>query len=195
MSQVFKEDGTVVPVTLLEVGPCVVAQVKTKEKEGYQALQLGFGKKKKITKPLREHLKGLEWTPRYLCEFRTDVSLENLPQRGEVLHLQDVFKVGDKVVVWGISKGKGFAGVVKRWGFADGPKTHGQTDKLRAPGSIGAQGVGRVVKGKKMPGRMGGARITVKGLEVIEVEEKNNVMKVKGAVPGNRGGLVVIKKE
>lgn len=174
MSQVFDEQGRVTPVTILEVGPCKIVQIKN---NGVIA-QIGFGEKK--------------GRPRYLKEV-TAVSKEI--EEGKVVSISEVFKSGDKVIVTGISKGKGFAGVVKRWGFAGGPATHGQSDRLRAPGSIGTQSKGRVWKGKKMAGRMGGEKVTVKGLEIVEVDEKNNLVKVKGAIPGARNSVVLVRKQ
>ena len=184
MTQIFKEDGTVVPVTVLSVGPCVVTQVKTREKDGYRAVQLGLGAKKG---------RAGKTVPRYVREVRDGGGAK--VKVGEVIKLEDVFSTGDLVTVSGISKGKGFAGVVKRWGFHGGPKTHGQSDRHRAPGSIGDQRTARVYKGKRMAGRMGGEKVTVKGLEVMELDVEKHLMKVKGAVPGNRGGLVVIRKQ
>src|SRR4030043_2092826 len=193
MSQTFVE-GTRVPVTWITVGPCVVTQIKNPDTDGYWAVQLGFGKKeiRNITKPLQGHLRGVtqeKKAPRFLREIR----LEDKPDLkvGDVLKLVDVFKVGDLVTVTGISKGKGFAGVVKRWHFAGGPRTHGQSDRLRAPGSIG-QGTtpGRVYKGKKRAGRMGQDRVCIKNLVVVSVED--NTLAVSGPVPGNAGGLLLI---
>ncbi len=197
MSQAFVE-GTRVPVSLIKVGPCIVTQVKKKEKDGYWAVQIGFGEKKikNVTKPLQGHLKGAikdKKAPRFLRE----VKLEEEPKlkQGDVISVSDVFKKGDLVAVTGISKGKGFQGVVKRWGFAGGPRTHGQSDRLRAPGSIG-QGTtpGRVWKGKKMPGRMGGAKITIQNLVVVKVGPDKNEIALSGPVPGNPKGLLMIKK-
>ena len=197
MSQVFKEDGTLAPVTVLEVGPCVVTQVKNEAKEGYISLQLGFGhqKPKKLKKSLWGHLKNIRSKPVTLREFRI-VKIEEGLTVGKELQVTDVFAVGNKVQVMGVSKGKGFAGVVKRHGFHGGPKTHGQSDRHRAPGSIGGRtDPGRVYRGKKMSGHMGHERITVKGLEVIAIDKQNNQMKVKGAVPGYRGSILTITKE
>jgi len=188
MSQRFDEEGSVTPVTLLEAGPCKVTQVKTKEKDGYEAVQIGFGLKKKNNKPLAGHLKDLE-NFRDLVEFKVDKIAEYV--RGQEISLANFVK-GDKVVITGVSKGKGFAGVVKRHHFHGHPKTHGHKDQLRMPGSIGAGGVQRVFKGVRMGGRMGGEQITIKNLKVVEVDSQNNIIALKGAVPGARGALVLI---
>ena len=191
MTQVFKGDN-VIPVTLIESGPNFVVQVKTKEKDGYVAVQLGFGakKEKNIKKPQRGHLKDLG-NFRWLKEFRIDSLADGL-KRGDEVKLTD-FKSGDKVNVIAVSKGKGFQGVVKRHGFHGGPKSHGQKDRHRAPGSIGASWPQHVIKGMRMAGRMGGDKITVKNLEVVEVDKENNLIAIKGAVPGRKGTLVMIK--
>ncbi len=197
MSHTFVGD-TRVPVTWLKVGPCVVTQVKTRDKDGYFAVQIGFAEKKLKTtsKPLLGHLKNVlknGLVPRYLREVRLN-DKPNL-KVGDVVKLEDIFKEGDLVRLTGTSKGKGFAGVVKRWGFSGGPRTHGQSDRERAPGSIG-QGTtpGRVWKGKKMAGRMGNKRVTVKNLTVVEVDKENSLIAVSGSVPGKPGELIVIKK-
>jgi large subunit ribosomal protein L3 len=198
MSQAFIE-GTRIPVTKVAVGPCVVTHIKTKDTDGYWAVQLGYGEKKikNITKPLKGHLKGAidkeKSAPRFIKEVKTDEKPEF--KKGDLIKITDVFKKGDVVSVTGVSKGKGFAGVVKRWSFAGGPKTHGQSDRWRAPGSIG-QGTtpGRVRKGKKMPGRMGGDTIYVKNLIVADVDSQKGELAVSGPVPGIPGGLLVVKK-
>lgn len=202
MSQTFVGD-TRVPVTYVEVGPCLVTGIKTKEKDGYWAVQIGFGEKKlgKTTKPMRGHLKsaiknlpkGKKILPRYLVEVKVDKEPE--VKIGDVVKVSDVFKKGDLVSVTGIAKGKGFAGVIKRWGFGGGPRTHGQSDRQRAPGSIG-QGTtpGRVHKGKKMPGRMGVGRITVKNLLVVAINSEENKIGLSGPIPGNRNGLITVKR-
>lgn len=197
MGQTFVED-TRVPITWVKVGPCVVTQIKKVEHDGYWGIQLGFGEKKtkNVTKPLQGHLRGVikeNKAPRFLREIRVD----NDPnfKVGDVISFSDIFKKGDEIAVTGISKGKGFAGVVKRWKFAGGPRTHGQSDRLRAPGSIG-QGTtpGRVYKGKHMAGRMGGGRVTVKNLIVVDVDNENGQIAVSGPVPGIPNGLLIIKK-
>ncbi|MBU1110983.1 50S ribosomal protein L3 [Patescibacteria group bacterium] len=193
MSQVFLDDGTVAPVTILTVGPCWITQIKTLDTDGYSAIQIGYGRKKRPVRAMLGHCKKCGVTPRFFREIELDE--EEKAKVGDECRVADVFSVGEKVSITGISKGKGFAGVVKRWGFHGGPKTHGQSTTHRSAGSIGSQGVGRVFKGKKMPGRMGRDKITVKGLEVIEIDKKTNLIKIKGAVPGNRHGLVIVKKE
>jgi large subunit ribosomal protein L3 len=197
MEQTFVED-TRVAVTLVKTGPCVVTQIKKEEKDGYWAVQLGFGNKKikNVSKPLQGHLRQVirgKSAPRFLREVRLDKEPDI--KAGDVINVSDVLKEGDLVSVTGISKGKGFAGVIKRWGFAGGPKTHGQSDRQRSPGSIG-QGTtpGRVHKGKKMPGRMGSDRITVKNLIVVSIDKDNNQVSLSGPVPGNAGSLLIIKK-
>jgi len=193
MSQVFKEDGTVVPVTKIQTGPCVITQVKTEKKDSVQSVQVGLGiqKKYRITKALLGHLQGIgdeTTTVRYLKDFKTDqIDLK----KGDTFSVKN-FTVGEKVQVVGTSKGKGFQGVVKRHGFHGGKKTHGGKDQERMPGSIGAGGVQRVFKGMRMGGHMGLERITVKNLEVIEVHAEINEMWIKGAVPGARNGLLLI---
>jgi len=199
MGQTFVQD-TRVPYTLVKAGPCVVTQVKSEKKDGYWAVQLGFGERKikNISKPVLGHLKGAmkdkkKLAPRFLREvrFEKDPDLKV----GDEVAIKDVLKKGDVVAVSGVSKGKGFAGVVKRWKFAGGPRTHGQSDRLRAPGSIG-QGTtpGRVRKGKKMGGRMGGESKTLKNLMIVDVDEENSFLKVSGSVPGPFGSLVTIRK-
>lgn len=196
-TQEFTPKGKRIPVTKIQAGPCVVVQVKQKEKDGYSAVQLGLSEKReKVTKkPVLGHIKkaGIKKVPRFLKEVSVEEKTELQP--GQEIKVEEVIKPGDKVDVIGISKGKGFAGVVKRWGFAGGPRTHGQSDRERAPGSIGATTTpGRVLKGKKMAGRMGGARVTVKNLEVVGVDSEKNLVTVKGLVPGNKGGLLIVNK-
>lgn len=198
--QRFNEQKHRLPVTFIEAGPCAIVDVKTKEKDGYWAVQLGFGGKKKgnIKKPQLGHLKkaGVKTPPRFLKEAKVSRDeAESLKLKvGKTIQVDEVFKVGDKIAVTGISKGKGFAGVMKRWKFAGGPATHGQSDRARAPGSIGGTTTpGRVYKGKKMAGRMGGKQVTVKGLKVVEIDSKENLLVVSGLVPGPKGGLLTIK--
>ena len=193
MIQFFTENGDVVPATVIEAGPCQVVQKKVVGKEGYDALQLGFlPKKKNVNKPLRGHFEAAGVVPNtYLKEFRI-VGVDEY-QVGQEIKV-DVFSEKDRVNVTGISKGRGFAGVVKRWGFKGGKASHGSKNH-RVPGSIGASAYpARVVKGKKMPGRMGGKRITVRNLDVVKVDPERNLILVEGAVPGARGGMLVIKK-
>jgi len=191
MSQLFLEDGRVAPVTVVEAGPCTVTQVKGEEKDGYTAVQVGFGQKRKANKPTRGHLKDAG-PFLFLRELPADgVEDVELGQRVDV----GLFQAGDKVDVTGFSKGRGFQGVVKRHSFAGGPRTHGQSDRLRAPGSIaGTTTPGRVYKGKRMPGHMGNRRVTVRKLEVVRVDAERNLMLIRGAVPGSPNGLLVIRK-
>jgi len=191
MTQVFRDNGKVEAVTAIEAGPCVVIQVKTAAKEGYNAVQLGFGETKRLKAPQRGHLKELGQF-RYLREFRVDDTKDIVV--GDKVGVS-LFKEGDVVDVTGISKSKGFAGVVKRHGFAGGPKTHGQSDRHRHPGAIGSTTApGRVWKGLRMAGRMGGERVTARHLEVFKADADRNLLLVKGAVPGNRNGLLLIRK-
>jgi len=191
MTRIFQENGRVVPVTAIEVGPCTVTQVKTEEKEGYNAIQLGFGESKRLNKPEKGHLKNMG-NFKHLREFRMDdVSEIELGQKVTV----DIFEPGERVDVVGTSKGRGFAGVIKRHGFAGGPKTHGQKDRHRAPGSVGGgTDPGKTWKGQRMAGHMGNARVTIKKLEVVQANPDRNLLLVKGAVPGTRNGLVLIEK-
>ena len=194
MSQIFDERGVAYPVTLIEAGPCYVTQIRRPESEGYSAVQLGFSEThpKRLTGGEIGHLKTANLPPlRFLREFRTkslDVSV------GDVMKA-DVFSVGERVDVIGTSKGKGFAGAVKRYHFAGGPKTHGQSDRHRAPGSNGSGTTpGRVYKGSRRPGHMGDERVTVQSLKVVLVDVERNLIGVHGAVPGSKGGLVTINE-
>jgi len=191
MTQIFDDTGEAIPVTIIEAGPCYVTQIKTGGKDGYQAIQLGFGEAKRLNRPEREHLPKEVPDLRYLREIRVDdVSMYELGQKIDAA----TFSAGELVDVTGISKGKGFAGVMKRHGFSGGPATHGQSDRARPPGSIGATSTpGRVFKGKRMPGRMGSQRTTVHNLKVALVDPERNLLAIKGAVPGSKGGLVIIK--
>lgn len=191
MSRMVDSTGAVVGTTLLSVGPCYVTQVKTPERDGYSAVQIGYEESSKLSKPRLGHL-GSVGKLRYLREvpLAPDGGVE-LGEKFEV----SVFETDERVDVVGISKGHGFAGVIKRHGFHGGPKTHGQSDRWRAPGAIGAGTTpGRVFKGTRMAGRMGGDRVTVKDLEVVAVDTEHALIAVKGGVPGPRGGLVLIKK-
>jgi len=191
MSQIFTEDGRAEPVTAVQAGPCAIIQVKTKDTDGYNAVQLGFGEARRLKSPQKGHLKG-NGNFRHLREFRVD-DVESV-QVGDRVDVSQ-FEVGDFVDITGVSRGKGFAGVVKRHGFAGGPKTHGQSDRHRAPGSVGAGTTpGRVFKGTKMAGRMGGDRVTVRNLLVCRTDVERNLLLVKGAVPGVDNGLLLIKK-
>lgn len=189
MTQVFQPDGTVVPVTLIAAGPMTVTQVKTAEKDGYVAAQVGFGTAKKLAKPQAGHLKGLS-NHRFLREARL-TSTDGM-ERGQTLDVT-MFAVGDTVKVSGTSKGMGFAGVVKRHHFRGGPASHGHKDNLRMPGSIGATFPQHVMKGTRMAGRMGGVRISVRNLKVVEVRKDENLLVVRGGVPGPVNGLLEIK--
>lgn len=224
MTRIFDERGEVVPVTVIEAGPCFVTQIKTEDRDGYRAIQLGFEEivsaddyhedrvarfraQRKLTRGQLGHLGLLETDEdhprrkrlgsvipplRYLREIRVkDPSQFEEGQRITV----EVFSAGDRVDVTGISKGRGFAGVVKRHGFRGGPRTHGQSDRLRAPGSIGSTTTpGRVYKGKRMAGHMGHERVTVQNLEVVQVDPERNLLLVRGAVPGPRNGLLLIRE-
>jgi large subunit ribosomal protein L3 len=195
MTQIIKDDGTVVPVTVIEAGPCYVVQVRTEERDGYRAVQLGYEevKRKHLTKGQLGHLEKHGLPPlRYLREFR--MSRDESYEVGQVV-TTDIFEPGERVDVVGTSKGRGFAGVVKRHGFAGGPATHGQSDRHRAPGSIGAcASPGRVWKGMRMPGHMGARRVTSQNIEVVVVDPERNLLAVKGSVPGPRGGFVQVKQ-
>ncbi len=195
MTQIFNEHGEAIPVTVIEAGPCYVTQVKMLERDGYSATQLGFeeSKPQRLSGGEKGHLARNKLPAlRHLREFRLGQDEEI--EEGQRI-LVDVFEVGDHVDVVGVSKGRGFAGVVKRYGFSGGPKTHGQSDRQRAPGSIGATTTpGRVWKGKRMPGRMGGVRLTAQNLRVELVESERNLLAVRGSVPGAKGGLLVIKQ-
>ncbi len=195
MTQIFDENGLAVPVTLIEAGPCYVTQIRNPEKDGYNAVQLGFEevKPKRLTGGQLGHLKNNELPPlRFLREFRVKDPQVN---EGDKLAVGDVFAVGEQVDVVGTSKGKGFQGVVKRYGFRGGPKTHGQSDRQRAPGSVGAgTSPGHVFKGKRMPGHMGFERVTIHNLRVEYVDADRNLLGVRGAIPGAKGGVVMIKE-
>ncbi len=194
MSQLFSPDGEVTPVTVIQVGPCTVTQIKSVASDGYNAVQLGFGEKKpqRTKKPLLGHFKKSGKGPfAVVREVRVDdVGEFELGQEVSA----DIFQVGELVHVVGKSKGKGFAGTIKRWNFSRGPMSHGGMNK-RAPGSIGCSATpARVIKGRKMPGPMGNRRATVKGLMVVDVRPEENIILIRGAVPGGRNGVVFIKK-
>jgi large subunit ribosomal protein L3 len=192
MTQVFDEDGHAVPVTVLEAGPCRVAQTKTPEKDGYTAAQLAFGEAKRPNKPTAGHYAKAGITPaRHLAELRLD-SLEEYALGSEVK--ADIFEAGEMVDVIGVTKGKGFAGAMKRHGFKGLSSSHGTQKKHRSPGSIGACATpARVFKGVRMAGHMGNVRVTTLNLKVIKVDPERNLMLVRGAVPGPRGGLVMVR--
>ncbi len=189
MTQIFDEAGNVVPVTVIEAGPCVVTQVKTREKDGYNAVQVGYGTAKKLNKPLQGHLKDLK--ARCLHEFKVEKPEEF--KVGQEIKVE-IFKPGEYVSVSGISIGKGFAGTVKRYHHARGPMTHGSKSH-RIPGSIGAGTTpGRVYKGRGMPGHMGNQMVSVKNLKVVQVSAEKNIILLKGAIPGKQGNIIEIKK-
>lgn len=188
MTQIFNEDGVVTPVTLIEAGPVTVTQIKTKGKDGYEAVQVGFGKEKKPNKPKSGHLKDLK-PLKTLKETKTLGG----KKRGDELDVS-VFNVGDVIKVSGVSKGKGFQGVVKRHGFHGMPASHGHHHVLRHGGSIGQRFPQHTLKGMRMPGRMGGKRITARGLKIVNIDKENNLLAVKGALPGRRGTLLEIQK-
>jgi large subunit ribosomal protein L3 len=195
MTQLFQESGEAMAVTAIQAGPSVVTQIKSRERDGYDAIQVGFienkVKQSQLSSAENGHLRGLE-NVRYLREFRTD-DISSV-KRGDKIDV-GFLKQGDLINVTGFSKGMGFAGVVKRYHFAGGPKTHGQTDRHRAPGSIGATTFpGRVLKGKRMAGHMGNRRVTARKLEVIQADPESNLLLVKGAVPGATGALLIIEK-
>jgi large subunit ribosomal protein L3 len=194
MTQIFSPAGEAVPVTVIEAGPCVVTQIRTSERDGYEAVQIGFGeiRPKSLTKPEQGHLAGAGRLVRYLREFAADNVEEH--EVGQLLNV-DLFQPGQLVDVTGTSKGRGFQGVVRRHGFSGGPKTHGQSDRHRAPGSIGAGTTpGRVWKGTRMAGRMGNKRVTIQSLEVVEVLPEQHVILIRGSVPGAKNGLVMIRR-
>ena len=194
MTQIFDEKGKVVPVTVVEAGPCVVSQLKTVETDGYEAVQIGFGdiKPKHVTKPLQGHFKKADVAPkRNLKEFRFDDC--SAFELGQIIKA-DVFETGNKVDVTGKSKGKGYAGVIKRWNFARLKESHGTGPNARHGGSMGAcSSPSRIWKGKKMAGHLGAERVTVQNLTVVKIDAENNLLAIKGAVPGPNGGYVVVK--
>jgi large subunit ribosomal protein L3 len=204
MTQVFDEKGAVIPVTVIQAGPVRVTQVRTREKDGYEAVQIGFEESSRLKKPQLGHQKDLVRTEengkyqkqfglKFLREVRTATVAEHTV--GDTINADTIFKNGDTVDVTGTSKGKGFAGVMKRHNFHGGPRTHGQSDRQRHPGSIGSGTTpGRVVKGLRMAGHMGQERVTTQNLKVVRVDAEKNLILIKGAVPGANGGLVTIRK-
>jgi large subunit ribosomal protein L3 len=194
MTQVFDDQGKQIPVTVLKAESAVINRVKTVDTDGYVAVQVGYGQAKAnaTTKPVAGQTKHLDVTPRRLREERLE-SVDGL-EAGQAIEIDQILSAGDTVSAQGYSKGKGFQGGVRRWGFAGGPKTHGQSDRHRAPGSIGAgTSPGRVLKGKKMAGHMGNRKITTRGLQIVSIE--GNTLLVKGAVPGARDSLVMLSKQ
>jgi large subunit ribosomal protein L3 len=197
MTQIFDERGEVVPITVIEAGPCFIAQVKTEKRDGYTAIQMGFDEvePKRLTRPEAQHLRksGLP-ALRFLREFRLSEDEVGSFAEGQRITV-DVFQVGELVDVIGTSKGRGFAGVMKRHGFKGGSMTHGQSDRQRSPGSIGAcKTPGRIVKGKRMAGHMGDVRVTAQHLKVVMVDPERNLLALRGAVPGAKNGLLVIQQ-
>ena len=191
MTQIFSEEGQVFPVTEISAGPVVVTQVKSKDKDGYESVQIGFGEKaaKNINKPQKGHFKDMG-NFRYLKEFKVLPTEET--KVGTSIDVS-AFEEGDKLRIASFSKGKGFQGVVKRHGFKGGSRTHGQKHSEREPGSIGATGPQRVLKGTRMGGRMGNDRVTLKDVEIIKIDKENNKLFVKGSIPGRRGTLIEIE--
>ena len=189
MSQIFNKKGQIIPVTLVEAGPCVITQVKTKEKDKYEAIQIGFEKIEKKNK-IKKTMKGKEY--KHIREFKDkELGIKDY-ELGKKIDVS-IFQEGDKVKIAGTSKGKGFQGGVKRWGFHGKSASHGVKHEHRTLGSVGSAYPERVIKGKKMPGRMGADRVTVKNLEIVKIDKENNLLAVKGAVPGRRGTLLEIR--
>lgn len=195
MTQVYNQDDVLVPVTVIEAGPCAVVQVKEEARDGYRAVRVGFqdAKAERLNRPDRGLFTKVSVSPRrILREFR--LAADETYKVGDVIDV-GMFEVGDRVDVIGTSKGKGFAGVVRRHHFRGGPKSHGQSDRERAPGSVGSSSYpSRVFKGLRMAGRMGGRRVTDKGLSVVRIDKDRNLLFVKGAVPGARDGYVLVRK-
>ena len=193
MTQIIGEDGMVTPVTILEAGPCTVTQIKTVESDGYNAVQVGYGLGKNLSKSVAGHVKkaGEKVSPKVLQEFRVEEIPEGM-KLGDVITIEN-FKIGDKVAVTGTSKGKGFAGTVKRYNFNEARNTHGFKGNIRKVGSIGSMYPQKVWKGKKMPGRMGHDQVTVKNLVVAYLDVANNLIGLKGAVPGPKKGIISVE--
>lgn len=197
MTHIFDDRGNMVPVTALEVGPCTVVQVKNTETDGYKAVQIGFGLDKNINKPKAGHVKESGEAPKFLREFDLSIESETEGEEAKSYKVGDkltcaIFSEGDTVTVTGTSKGKGFAGTVKRHNFTTGPKTHG-SHNYRQPGSIGSGYPEHVMKGMRMAGHMGAEQVTVKNLKIVKIDTENNIIAVRGAVPGPRKGFVVVK--
>ena len=190
MTQIIGEDGLVTPVTILQAGPITATQIKTVETDGYNAVQFGCGQGKNLSKSVTGHVQKASVTPKTLKEFRTDSAVEL--KVGDSISV-DAFELGDKVTVTGTSKGKGFAGTVKRWNFQESRNTHGFKGDIRKVGSIGSMYPQKVFKGKRMPGRMGHDQVTVKNLIVAYIDKENNLLGLKGAVPGPKKGIVTVE--
>ncbi len=198
MTHKFRQDGTLVAATICRAAPCFVVGLGAKDENGNLAVQLAAGRKKRINKPLSGQMgkAGVNFAPEIIREFRLSAK-DKIPKLGGEIMVSKVISPGMFVDVIGVSKGRGFAGVIKRWGFHSQPATHGQRDRERSPGSIGAQTPGRVIKGKKMPGHLGNRRKTVLNLEILSVDNKKGEILIKGAVPGFKGGwlLVLVKRK
>lgn len=190
MTQKYKEDGTVIPVTVVTAGPCFITQIKSQEKDGYQATQIGYSERKKLNKAQAGHLKGLK-NLRYFKEFKIETGDKNEYQKGQEINVS-IFSKGEKVKVTGVSKGRGFQGIVKRHRFSGAPKSHGTKDQLRHSGSVGAKGVAHTFKGTRMGGRMGSEQVTISNLEIIDIDPVKNLLYIKGAIPGSRNSLVEV---
>ncbi len=190
MTQIIGEDGLVTPVTILQAGPITATQIKTVETDGYNAVQFGYGQGKNLSKSVTGHVKKASVTPKILKEFRTDSAADL--KVGDSISVE-AFELGDKVTVTGTSKGKGFAGTVKRWNFQESRNTHGFKGDIRKVGSIGSMYPQKVFKGKRMPGRMGHDQVTVKNLIVAYIDKENNLLGLKGAVPGPKKGIVTVE--
>ena len=190
MTQIIGEDGLVTPVTILQAGPITATQIKTVETDGYNAVQFGYGQGKNLSKSVTGHVKKASVTPKILKEFRTDSAADL--KVGDSITVE-AFEIGDKVTVTGTSKGKGFAGTVKRWNFQESRNTHGFKGDIRKVGSIGSMYPQKVFKGKRMPGRMGHDQVTVKNLVVAYIDKENNLIGLKGAVPGPKKGIVTVE--
>ena len=190
MTQIIGEDGLVTPLTILQAGPITATQIKTVETDGYNAVQFGYGQGKNLSKSVTGHVQKASVTPKTLKEFRTDSAVEL--KVGDSISV-DAFELGDKVTVTGTSKGKGFAGTVKRWNFQESRNTHGFKGDIRKVGSIGSMYPQKVFKGKRMPGRMGHDQVTVKNLIVAYIDKENNLLGLKGAVPGPKKGIVTVE--
>ena len=193
MTQIIGDDGIVTPVTILQAGPCTVTQIKTTETDGYNAVQVGYGVGRNLSKSVAGHVKkaGENISPKVLKEFRLEEVPEDM-KLGDVLTVEN-FKIGDKVAVTGTSKGKGYAGTVKRWNFNESRNTHGFKGNIRRVGSIGSMYPQKVFKGKKMPGRMGHDTVTVKNLVVSYIDTENNLIGLKGAVPGPKKSIITVE--
>lgn len=193
MTQIFNDDGTVVPVTVVKIEPNIVVQTKTKDKDGYEAIQIGTGSRHKVTKPLKGHLKNLG-NLRFLKEHRSLTINDQEVKSGDKLDIS-IFAPGDMVKVTGVSKGKGFAGVMKRHGFHGMPFSHGHHHVARHGGSIGQRFPQHTLKGMRMAGRTGGVKSTARGLKIIQVDVENSLLAIKGAIPGNKGGFLIIQSQ